>query len=212
MIRAWLATFLAISAWESGAHAQPPPASYRPFQDLSLTETITEMSPAASRRAIKADLIDLEDELRAISTPASRFCRGSVRFPRPVYRLEKSPIRTSFARLGAEFQLNAGERERYRDLLVRESSDRTEQLQIAIERQWFLMRVTDRLYQDEIDLHLDRFAERPWYSLGADRCDAYVTRIARDQELRSAMTQLLTWFDVYEQVNDAGLDLMDVLK
>jgi hypothetical protein len=175
-----------------------------PFGDDELPLTLTEMSPAAVRRMLTADLIDFEEEPIRMGPEAAGVCRRALVFPIPSFQLPLSPVAVAFDDLPARFQLRADERERHADLRARAPEGRLGELALGLERQWFAVRLMDRIYRESWQYELRRQAAKSWYQLDGSLCRAYVARLARDRSLAQAVRGLLVQARRYEQ--EAGPD------
>lgn len=187
-----------------------------PFRGEELPTDIGNVSIGSSRRAMRALMRDWRDDsaeikwrwilscgvsaakgaLNPFFISANHYNLGVLIFLRNFDHYFPKVGPTSAGRLGQELRsllrltrLTAGERATLDRLIERDEHplDDTDKIRLAIDTQWFLVRVANRVYDERIDYHVNR-TKGFWgfFRYEEEMCNAYSVRRERNRTLERA--------------------------
>jgi hypothetical protein len=181
------------------------------------------VSIEASRRAVQADITDWTDDKDRTHTARILACglagaeAGLLLFPvgsvaalgvvgdLEVYLTRDSqsataPLNAALAELIGKVPFTAAEEANLQRLMNRPAQDVSDRIRLAIDTQSFLMKVSTRLFNEQIDEHFKR-TEGFWGFFRADPeyCAAFSLVAQRDDQLIAAANQVLALYNSLEQ-------------
>jgi hypothetical protein len=176
----------------------------------------------AGRRETQAHLTDWADDYARTIGPKRVACGITVvqdfTKPLPVVVLEQlprifgmpaqadntvdpaAPVQSPLAELAKRVTLLQTELDRLKNLQERPVQDASDRLRLFIDTEIFLIQVSTRLYQVEIDYHFARTEGLAgFFRYEREYCAAYTLRTQRDLELAKAGRRILKYYDFLEQ-------------
>lgn len=186
----------------------------------SLPSDFAQITLGASRRAVKAKVVDWEDDLRAIQPKRDSRCwafpgnRGltltDLASVQALHGLPASvagesedpffPLRRPLRYVAATQLLTDDEAralERVASTRVEDSSDR---LRVMIDGTWLLMRISERAYQERVAYHMGRTkGARGFLRKGKELCRAYSYQVERDEQFILAGRRIVAFYVFLER-------------
>jgi hypothetical protein len=183
------------------------------------------VSIEASRRAIQADITDWTDDKANTQKARILSCAlagaeagllalpvGSVATLGMVGALESyltgsglahgasAPLNTPLADLATKVPFTAAELQRLQRLQNREVQDASDRIRLAIDTQSFLIQVSRRLYNEQIDSHFKRTEGfLGFFRADPEYCAAFSLVAQRDDQLIAAANQVLALYTSLER-------------
>ncbi len=110
------------------------------------------------------------------------------------------PVNSPLAELARQIPLTDEEFARLKSLQERPVQDASDRLRLFIDTEIFLIQVSTRLYQAEIDAHFARTTGLAgFFRFEREYCAAYSLRLQRDADLTRAGNRILKYYDFLEQ-------------
>jgi hypothetical protein len=212
-VAAWVLVFGSLMAPALSAHA-----------DDGLPSDLGPISIESSRRELQARIQDWSDDRADIQPRRVLACAlagmegawvsqasGGLLAPLLVIRdlpgllgkkgdLPSAPLDTPLAELASKVKLTAEEAKQVARLRARDITDTSDKIRLFIDTQTLLMRVSGRLYQDQIDFHVSRAQGVAGFFRSDDEyCKAHGLRVDRDAQMIRAANRVLTYYDFLEQ-------------
>ncbi len=183
-----------------------------------------QVSIEASRRALESYMQDWQEDLSSIESSKNWVCFlaeirgvGATIFPVPSLELLKRlheffkdqsptaenpamPLHGPLAVLARLVEFTPDEQKILDQLMNERIHDFSELIRQFIDTQWFLIRVSYRLYGEQMNYHLER-TKGFWGFFRSDReyCEAYTLQYTRDQELIQAAHRVLAFYYFLER-------------
>jgi hypothetical protein len=195
-------------------------------QDSGLPSDLGPVSIEASRRALEAKVQDWSDDRADNKSRRVLACAmaqvegvlipvvgGSVapllvlsqlpailaKTPQPG-ETPSVPLYTALNRLSKTVSLTTSEKNNVKRLMEREVTDKSDRIRLVIDTESFLMKVSSRLFQEQVDLHLARTQGFiGFFRYDMEYCQAYTLQAERDTELMKAAYRVLAYYNFLEQ-------------
>ena len=209
-------------AWDGQSFVETAPAS----GGVSLPSDLGVVSIDASRRAINADITDWSDDRDGIKTRRVLACalagaesgilQAALTTSVPTLALVVTldqylgsnpttpgaslPLYTPLSDLSKVVNFTAPEQQALARLMKREVQDLSDRIRLAIDTQSFLMKVSARLYDDQINYHFKRTEGfMGFFRADPEYCAAFSLRIERDANLINAANKVLVLYGFLEK-------------